>query len=227
MTEEEVSEPESMPVPAPEGENATGEMVFLKPEPGILLRVVLVKPASFTGDYVILCQDKPLEAVLNAENPGTALLEAGHAVCWVELRGMGETTSISSAANWEAQVGADWQDYFLAYLLGKSYVGMRVKDIYAVTDFLRSREERPVRLFALGPATVPALHAAALSPEKIYHTTLQGGIPSWTEVVNTPRAKGQLINAVHDALSWYDLPDLIKLLSPEAVTVTDAEVPKF
>ena len=227
MTEEEVSEPESMPVPAPEGENATGEMVFLKPEPGILLRVVLVKPASFTGDYVILCQDKPLEAVLNAENPGTALLEAGHAVCWVELRGMGETTSISSAANWEAQVGADWQDYFLAYLLGKSYVGMRVKDIYAVTDFLRSREERPVRLFALGRATVPALHAAALSPERFSHTTLQGGIPSWTEVVNTPRAKGQLINAVHDVLSWYDLPDLINLLPPEAVTVTDAEVPEF
>jgi len=74
---------------------------------------------------------------------------------------------------------------------------------------------------------VPALHAAALYPDLFVHTTLEGGIPSWTDVVNTPRAKGQLINAVHDALSWYDLPDLIKLLPPEAVTVTDAEVPVF
>ena len=104
---------------------------------------------------------------------------------------------------------------------------MRVKDIYAVTDFLRSREERPVRLFALGQATVPALHAASLSPERFTHTTLQGGIPSWTEVVNTPRAKQQLMNSVHDALSWYDLPDLANLLTPEALTVTDAAIPVF
>ncbi len=227
VVEQNTSKPEVIRA-SPEDESGTSqETVFLKPEPGILLRVVLLKPASFTGDYVILCQDKPLDEVLNAENPGTALLEAGHGVCWVELRGMGETAGISSAANWEQQVGADWQDYFLAYLLGKSYVGMRVTDIYAVADFLRSREERPVRLFALGQATVPALHAAALSPERFSHTTLQGGIPSWTEVVNTPRAKQQLMNAVHDVLSWYDLPDLINLLPPEAVTVTDAKVPVF
>jgi len=227
LGEQDSSQPEVIPVPSEDESSAARETFFLKPEPGILLRVVLMKPVSFAGEYVILCQDKPLEAVLNEENPGTALLEAGHAVCWVELRGMGETASISSAANWEAQVGADWQDYFLAYLLGKSYVGMRVKGIYAVTDFLRSREERTVSLFALGQATVPALHAAALSPERFSHTTLQGGIPSWTEVVNTPRAKQQLINAVHDALSWYDLTDLINLLPPEAVTVTNAQVPVF
>lgn len=227
MTEEEVSEPESMPVPAPEGGNATGEMVFLKPEPGIVLRAYVVKPASFTGDYVIRCQEETIEAVLRDEDPGKALLEAGHAVCYVELRGLGATKGTARSANWERHVGEDWQDYFLAYLLGKSYVGMRARDIRAVAAYLRAREDRPVRLFATGQATVPALHAAALYPDLFVHTTLEGGIPSWTDVVNTPRAKGQLINAVHDALSWYDLPDLIKLLPPEAVTVTDAEVPVF
>ena len=120
LGEQDPSQPEVIPASLEDESGAVRETIFLKPEPGILLRVVLMKPPSFTGDYVILCQDKPLDVVLQEENPGTALLEAGHAVCWVELRGMGETASISSAANWEKQVGADWQDYFLAYLLGKS-----------------------------------------------------------------------------------------------------------
>lgn len=227
LTDEAESKVEALPAPGFTGDTAKAELFFIQPEPGILLRVYLQKPAAFTGDYVILCQEKPLEDVLNQDNPGTSLLAAGHAVCWVELRGMGETSGVSAAADWTKQVGAEWQDYFLAYMLSKSYVGMRTMDIYAVADFLRSREEHPLRLLALGQATVPALHAAALRPGLFTHITLQGGIPSWTEVVNTPRAAQQLVNAVHDALSWYDLPDLLALLPQEAVTVKDVAVPLF
>lgn len=218
---------EAIPVPTPAGITGTGEMIFLKPEPGILLRVYLVKPAAFTGDYVILCQEGPLETALAGENPGTALLQGGHAVCWVELRGMGETAGGSAAAGWANEVGPDWQDYFTAYLLGRSYVGMRVEDIYAVATYLRSREDRAVRLFAMGQAVVPALHAAALNPAVFSNVTLVGGIPSWTDVVNTPRARQQLMNAVHDALSWYDLPDLERLLPEGMLFVKDAGVPLF
>lgn len=226
LADEAESKVEALPAPGFTGDTAKAELFFIQPEPGILLRVYLQKPAAFTGDYVILCQEKPLEDVLNQDNPGTSLLAAGHAVCWVELRGMGETAGVS-VADWTKQVGAEWQDYFLAYMLSKSYVGMRTMDIYAVADFLRSREERPLHMVALGQATVPALHAAALRPGLFTHVILQGGIPSWTEAVNTPRAAQQLVNAVHDALSWYDLPDLLALLPAEAVTVTDATVPLF
>lgn len=218
--------PEVIPAPVA-GTAGTGEMVFLKPEPGILLRAYLMRPASFTGDYVIICQDETLETVLNNENPGTALLEAGHAVCWVELRGLGETAGGSEKAPWANEIGPDWQDYFTAYLLGKSYVGMRVRDIYAATKYLDSLDERSVRLFAAGQAAVPALHAAALRPEHFAHTTIQDVIPSWTEVVNEPRARRQLMNTVHDALSWYDLPDLVQLVPGTKIAVASATLSLF
>ena len=45
-------------IPADSGNTGQGEMFFLKPEPGILLRAYLVRPASFTGDYVLLCRNE-------------------------------------------------------------------------------------------------------------------------------------------------------------------------
>lgn len=226
LPEQAASKAEVTPAPGFTGDAATREMLFISPEPGISLRVYLMKPSAFTGDYVLMCGEEPLENTVNDKRI-TELLEAGHTVCCVELRGMGETAGVSAAADWSKQLGADWQDYFLAYLLGKSYVGMRVADIYAVATYLREREERPVRLYASGEAVVPALHAAALRPELFVHVTLEGGIPSWSEVVNAPRAARQLINTVHDALSWYDLSDLENMIPADKVTVQHPVVPLF
>jgi len=214
-------------IPADSGNTGQGEMFFLKPEPGILLRAYLVRPASFTGDYVLLCQEQKLETVLNEDNPGTALLDAGHAVCWVELRGLGETAGGSEKAGWANEIGPDWSDYFTAYLLGKSFVGMRVRDIYAAARYLDVLDERSVRLYAAGQAAVPALHAAALCPDCFAHTTIVEIIPSWTDVATIPRARRQLMNAVHNALSWYDLPDLLKLVPENKITVGATSLPLF
>ena len=203
------------------------EMLIIRPEPGIALRAYVRRPASFTGDYVIICHEHKLETILEDDTFGAALVGEGHALCLVELRGLGETANDSGAKGWKDQIGPDWQDYFLAYLLGKSYVGMRTRDIWTIADYLLSLDERPLRLVASGQATVPALHAVALRPELFAHLTLEEGIPSWTEVVQTPRARHQLMNAVHDALSWYDLPDLIGLLPPEAVHLERPGIPKF
>ncbi|MFM8536751.1 MAG: hypothetical protein ACKOES_01580, partial [Planctomycetaceae bacterium] len=42
---------------------------------------------------------------------------------------------------------------------------------------------RPVHLVAVGEAAIPALHAAALEPERFASVRLVNMVPSWADVV--------------------------------------------
>ncbi len=206
------------------------EQLLLKPEPGIVLPAVLALPENFTGAYVIAIHDQGKQAVFSDNGAGERLLAEGHAVMALDLRGLGETFNGDGGKGWEDQIGADWQDYFFAYLLGKTYVGMRTADLYAAAGYLRGRKgDRvpPLYLTAYGQATVPALHAAALAPGLFEKVLLVDGIPSWSAVATTPRAKHQLMNCVHDALSWYDLDSLAALLPSGVLEIQNAHVPLF
>ena len=209
-------------------DDVTYETFQIKPEDGVVLPAILATPKEFSGDYILVLHESGKSAVFDKNGIGANMLKAGNAVLAVDLRGMGETQGSQSPNGWHPYVGSDWKDYFTAYLLGKSYVGMRVTDIHAVTGWLKAyKNTRSVQLVATGNATVPALHAAVLYPDLFAHITLKDGIPSWEKVVKTPRAKCQLINAVHDALSWYDLPDLVALIPEGSVEILNAFVPVF
>jgi len=69
--------------------------------------------------------------------------------------------------------------------------------------------------------TIPALHAAALAPERFGNVSVEKMIRSWTEVVRAPEHYNQLVNAVHGALRHYDLPDLVKLTGAEVSGTAD------
>ncbi len=206
------------------------EAWLFRPEPGIVLPALWAVPESWTGDLVIVLEPAGKAAVFMTEGPGHELLAEGHAVFAPDLRGWGETHPQAGHKGWKNQVGVDWQDYFFGYLLGKSHVGMRTADIRDIARYARERlgeAGKELRLIALGQATVPALHAVALHPDLFDHVLLEGGIPAWSAVVETPRAQHQLVNAVHDALSWYDLPDLVALLPEEKIAIKNAHVPLF
>jgi hypothetical protein len=145
-----------------------------------------------------------------------------------DLRGIGETEDDKNHHGWVFQVGPDWPEYFYAYLLGESIVGMRVKDILSLANHLNNAQHKiPLHLIATGEAVVTALHAAALAPELFESIEIIGGIPSWEEVVQTPRARDQLINSVHGVLAQYDLPDLIELIGRENVKITSPAIQEF
>ncbi len=166
-----------------------------------------------------------------------------HLFVLLELRGTGMTQSQKYNSGTWPLAGSDFQDFFRAYLNADSFVGMRVEDILQMARLFKQEfqiklfgkesslrilgPEGKLHLYATGEATVPALHAAALAPEFIDHTTLKGGIPSWSAVVAEPQAKDQLINGVHNALAYYDLPDLVRSLPEGKVEIVDAAVPVF
>lgn len=206
------------------------EQWLLYPEPGIVLPAVWAVPDVWSGDLVIVVHPQGKAAVFEEIGAGPALLAEGHAVFAPDLRGWGETNTRDNPKGWQRQIGADWQNYFFGYLLGRSHVGMRTADIRDAARHVHAkldRTPRRIRLTASGHATPPALHAAALYQDLFDHVLLEDGIPSWSEVVKTPRARQQLINAVHDALSWYDLPDLAALLPDDMLEIRDAHVPLF
>lgn len=206
--------------------NGSLQYMIFQPEEGIMLPALLAMPPSFTGSWTLVCAGEGKATFFQDDASLDTLLQEGNAVLGLDLRGLGETANHKKGRGWDSTVGPDWSDYFLAYLLGRSYVGMRTGDILSVAHWLQSREDKPIQLIATGEATVAARHAAALEPDLFETLHLEKGIDSWAAVVHTPRAKQQLINTVHNALSWYDLPDLTKLTQARVKEV-DCGVPVF
>ena len=134
------------------------------------------------------------------------LVREGHVVVAVDLPGIGETRDDRANA-----VLGDWKNFYLAYLLGKSYVGLRAEVILQLARRLQADfPDQPLDLFASGEATTAALHAAALS-DHFGRVELSDALTSWIPIVSSVETENQLVNTVHGALEYYDLPLLTEL----------------
>lgn len=198
----------------------------IETDAGIVLPADLWTPASGSGgpQDVIYVDGKGRTA---AEEAIRALVADGRRVLAVDLRGMGETAPAPQRYFDITRHGVDGQDSFLAYLLGRSLVGMRADDLVACAGWLAAGGttgvgdaggRRPVEVVAVGLAVIPALHAAAVHPELFAATRLVGPPRSWSSHVEQgPLAADPLplSSLVHGALADYDLPDLIELVGAE------------
>ena len=204
------------------------ERLAIETEKGIVLPAELWTPAVSPGEAGV-------RDVLYASGTGRAaaaesirgLVAAGHRVLAVDLRGMGETAPPPQNYFDIARHGANGQDAYLAYLLGRSLVGMQADDIVASGRWLAERDAkatagdtpRQVDLVATGLAVIPALHAAAVHPDRFAATRLEDVPRSWSSYVEEgPLAPGPLplASLIHGVLEDYDLPDLIDLVRPAA-----------
>ena len=205
------------------------EKLTLRPEAGIVLPALLFLPQAKVGEGVVYCHGDGNKKACRPGGPVEELVRQGKAVLAVELRGIGETESLENLKRWRVECGPDWTDYFRAYLVDKTFVGMRTEDIWASAQFLKTRlgDSTPLTLAAVREAAVPALHAAVLAPGLFQSATLENGIPSWSDVVSNPNARDQLINTVHGALEVYDLPDLLNTAPAGSIRIVDPAVPEF
>lgn len=206
---------------------------LVHPDTGLALPLIAILPAGGTPVervHIIAAGNGLAEAMaVYAQHPDRD--NPAQAFALIELAGTGMTQSRKYNSGTWPLVASDFQDIFRAYLNARSYVGMRAEEILQVAALIKSDAvagaATPVSLCATGEATVPALHAAAMAPELIDTTTLVKGIPSWSAVVAEPRASGQLVNTVHNALAFYDLPDLVASLPEGKIIQIDPAVPVF
>jgi hypothetical protein len=242
---EELPVPTGTPVGDGEVDGRQVSYELFHPAEGIAIPAILYSEragSAIEAAHIIVAGDGLAEAqsIFSAhperDNPT-------HLFVLLELRGTGTTQSQKYNSGTWPLAGSDFQDFFRAYLNAQSYVGMRAEDILQTARTLKQElqygflgkvgkvrilgPDTPLYLYATGEATVPALHAAALAPDLIDKATLKSGIPSWSAVVAEPRAKDQLINGVHNALTFYDLPDLVNSLPEGKVEIVDAAVPVF
>jgi len=184
------------------------EKLIIKPEDGIYLPALMFLPKQTrSGGTVLYAHEKGKAEDAGPDGPIEKLVEAGKVVLAVELRGTGETQK-TDQKYFRPYFGYDGQDVYTAYLLGRSYVGMRAEDILICARFLQQQEHGRVDLVAVGHVTVSALHAAALEPDMFGSIKLVRGLVSWSNVIELGRSNNQLVNTVHGALTVYDLDDL-------------------
>jgi dienelactone hydrolase len=149
--------------------------------------------------------------------PIERLVSEGYVVVAADLLGFGET-----ARQNQDELMGDWKNYYLAYLLGESFVALRTEDVLRAGRWVAEYETeiaRKVHLVAVGAAGVPALHAAALEPTMFATIELRDTIASWRDIVAESVPTGKLMSTIHGVLGKYDLPDLIQVAGIDKVTV--------
>ena len=191
--------------------------IILTPEDGIYLPALMFVPGTDAGQAAVLyIHEEGKSAVAAPGGPIEAMVKAGKRVLAVDVRGTGETRQ-GKQGQLSGAAGLDWKDVFTAYLLGRSYVGMRAEDVLVCARFLRKEQTGPVDLIAAGNVTIPALHAAALEPELFGSVRLTGLLGSWSNVIDSGLSYNQQVNAVHGALTTYDIPDLAATLGDKLI----------
>ena len=198
--------------------------LILRPEPGIWLPALRFVPKTGERAGAVLYlhgQGKQVDA--HSGGPIEELVSAGRQVLAVDLRGVGETQHPKGKWGYGPLFGHDWEDFYLAYMLGRSYLGMRVEDALVCARYLAgASSDARVHLVGIGETGPVALHAAALEPDLFASLELRRSLVSWSNVVKTEVTVNQLVNTVHGALEKYDLPDLLAILPTERVTVIEA-----
>ncbi len=128
--------------------------------------------------------------------PGGAierLVQAGTTVLAVDLPGTGQTKAASET-----------DDGYMAYLLGRSYVGLRAENILIAARWLKEQaaagQAGAIGLVAVGGVGIPALHAAAMEPELFQSVKAFPHAVAWSGVVRTRLAKLPISQVVHGAL---------------------------
>jgi dienelactone hydrolase len=218
---ESLSEPQLERCGTVAGGSHQVEKLLIRPEPGIVLPALLATPKGAMSGKAWLAVGEIKEAILaDPAGPMRQRLVDGDTVLVVDLRGVNETKRTDSPLPevFAEYFDTDWEDVILAYLLGKSYVGMRAEDVLVCARWLgRQSQAKSARVHlwasdSLGPA---ALHANFLEPQLFASAEFVRFPASWSQCVQHPECVRRWSNTVHGALGTYDLPDLLRWVKPQ------------
>ena len=197
----------------------------LHPEPGIRLPALRFVPDAGGRDVVLYLHGEGKQVDAGPDGPIEKLVLDGREVLAVDLRGVGETQPAKGKWGYGPLFGADWEEFYMAYMLGRSYLGMRAEEILAVARHLASvpgsDAAGKVHLGASARPDRPPSTPRPWNRRCSLHWNCAGRWSPWSSVIQTEVPVNQLVNTVHAALQKYDLPDLLKSLSAMTVTVVE------
>jgi cephalosporin-C deacetylase-like acetyl esterase len=153
------------------------------------------------------------------------LAQLGYTVLAVDPSGTGESAShwSSYSDSWFGQEKVTW----LALMVGKPLVGLRMDDILRGIDLLRERNllyGGECLGFGKGFAAVDLLHGAVMDG-RIAGLVIEGGLLSYASIARTPIHRQIFDSVVPGVLGKYDLPDLVASLAPRPVWLVNMRSP--
>lgn len=145
-------------------DGVTVERITLTPEPGITVPLVLLVPAHAKGTrlptVVAVAQEGKQGFLKQRADAIAALLRGGVAVCLPDLRGTGETRP---AGDSRGRTSASTSLSASEFMLGRTLLGGRVRDLRAVLRLLRREDSGPKLACEIDPARI-ALWGDSFAP---------------------------------------------------------------
>ena len=186
--------------------------------------VLMLPPGEGPFPVVIALHPDGRMAALRKGGAMEALVRQGYAVASPDLIGTGETgpgTYRGDAYNFRQGIG-DYNVWFGAMLIGRSFVGIRAGDVVRLAQYLRGNpkiDAGRIAAVAHGRMGPVLLHAAAFEPA-IARVALVGALATYDSIVMNEYYKPELIHStVPGALTAYDLPDLAATLAPRPLLI--------
>ena len=210
-----------------QGDSYHIEKLIYESEPAILVPSLLYVPdAARARKPVVLLVDG--EGKSATTTMARQFARAGLAVLCVDLRGLGETRIAPDLNDSEFyRYFGDYEDGMTAIMMNRTLVGMRALDIVRGLDMLAARPDVDADKFrAIGrnSAAVPVLYAT-LFDSRIKALSLERMLISYQAVASTPMHRLIFEQIVPGALLDFDLPDLVGVLAPRNIWISDPMTP--
>ncbi len=187
------------------------EKLALVASGNVALPALRFRPAQPSGRAVLYIDARGKAADAAPGGAISELVAGGAEVLAVDLRGYGELAMDGWRSRPVLVTGVNGAEAYLAYMLGRSLVGLRAEDILiAARAFARMTGGAP-ELVAIEDAGIPALHAAAVAPGSFASARVIRTLDSWERVFEPVIPENMLESTIHGVLRHYDLPDLARL----------------
>ncbi len=190
----------------------------------IQLPALLFNPLKASGDQILYLHDEGKNKEASAGGEIETFVKQGKIVLAVDLRGFGETqTTPWRYVDAHKFTGHDVAEFYIAYMLDKTFLGMRAEDILVCAKYLNSiratENNKSLDMVAIGETGPAALHTMVLEPDRFSSLTLKKSLNSWKSIVRSQLTVDALNNVVHGALKYYDLPDIVSLVDSNRVII--------
>jgi cephalosporin-C deacetylase-like acetyl esterase len=146
------------------------------------------------------------------------VLDSGKIVLAIDVRGFGETTD-NPSMNKTKHRNLEHRNAVISLYIGKPLIGQRVNDIQKSMKVLKTLQiidTNMISIVGIDRAGTAVIHAAALD-NSIKEIALRATDTSWVKMVSSPLDSNNMTHIVPNALTRYDLGDLLNAIAPRPV----------
>jgi hypothetical protein len=197
------------------------EKLVLETEPGIQVPALVFVPAAGPSP-------KPAVLYLNSGGKGAdaapggdieAIVRTGRVVMSIDPRGWGESSPGGNRSSYPTVMRA--------ILVGKTLLGMQLADGMAAFGYLASRpgvDATRISVFGKRNGGVLALLTAVME-SRVNRVAIEGTVLSYLAIARARQHEGLTDVIVPGVLRNFDLPDLVRAISPGKVWIVDPRSP--